>query len=170
MKGEGGSGGVGEWVISLVSPSPLSPSPTQRHLRADERAQPRRPGCLVETRRAVNAVGIDQGDGGKAQPRGFFHQVLGRRRAVQEGERGRGVELGVGRGAGPGRSRLPNALLQLLLARPRPDDRRDRRRFSGDAEVSRRRLGAGAGGRAHAVGHARLWRKKGVRLIEKFSK
>ncbi len=132
--------------------------PCQHHLGADQGADARLLRRLVETRRPVDAVAVDQGHRPETQGRRPLDQVLGLGGAVEEGE-GRGdVKLGVARPglAGAG---LPGAgvgtAAELLLARSGA---------SGDplqifplviAEVARRR-GGGIGAAGHGGGSLRL--------------
>ena len=90
-------------------------------LGADQGPDSRLLRCLVEARRAGDAVAVEQGDSRQSQRRRPRHQVLGLRRAAQEGERRRGVEFGVGRGrsaAALRRSPEPSPA-ELLLDRAR---------------------------------------------------
>ncbi len=67
----------------------------QGHLRPDDRPDPCRFRRLVEPRRAVDAVGVDERHGGDLPPRRFLDEVLGQRGAVEKRERRCRVELGV---------------------------------------------------------------------------
>jgi hypothetical protein len=50
----------------------------------------------VETRRAVNAVAIEHGEGGQLQFTGALGEILGLRSAAQKAEGAAGVEFDVG--------------------------------------------------------------------------
>ncbi len=73
----------------VSSPQP----PAQRQLGADDRMQAGGLRGLVKTRRAVEAVAIEQGHGGIAEQRGAVDERLGQRRGPEEAEGGGGVEL-----------------------------------------------------------------------------
>ncbi len=88
----------------------------EHHLRADERAQPGLLRRLVEPRRAVDAVAVDERDRREAALGGALDQVLGQRGAVEEREGGGGAQLDVGNRRFLRRT-LPVALAQLFLHR-----------------------------------------------------
>ncbi len=88
----------------------------QHDLGADQRADAGGPGRLEETRRAVDAGTVGQGDRRQAELGGAGHQVFRQAGAVEEGKGGGHVQLGVARPGGPARRRGVLPPPQLLLA------------------------------------------------------
>ena len=68
----------------------------QHQLRADERLDAGLLRRHEEAWRAVDAVALDEGHGGKVVRRGMGDEILGERGGVEEGEGARRSELGVG--------------------------------------------------------------------------
>ena len=71
-------------------------------LSADDRAESRVLRGLMESRRAIHAVGVEQRQRGIPQRRRALHQRLGERRSLEKAECGRGVKLDVHRAGGAG--------------------------------------------------------------------
>jgi len=68
-----------------------------RDLGADERADAALAGVRVEAWRGVDAVAVEQGEGGQFEMRRGGSELLGERGAAEETEGARSVELDVGR-------------------------------------------------------------------------
>jgi hypothetical protein len=88
----------------------------QRHLGADQRANPGPPGRPEEAGRAVDAVAIGQRQ--RVHPGGGrrVDQILGQRRAVEKAERRSTAQLDIVRGAAHGRI-LPERRFSLSRSR-----------------------------------------------------
>jgi hypothetical protein len=71
----------------------MTSDPVNRQLGADDRAQARLLRRLVETGRAIHAVGIDLGERRVAERRGTLDERFRQRCALQKAEGRRGVKF-----------------------------------------------------------------------------
>ena len=99
----------------------------QDEFRPHERPEPGGARGLVEARRAEDARDVDERHRGKPAAGGLLDEVLRERCAIQEGEGGRGAQLGVRARREPRRGGPPRALPELLLPRARRHDLGDER-------------------------------------------
>ena len=96
----------------------------ERHLGSDESLDSGGLRRLVEPRRSVHAVRVDESDRRKRAVRGFFDEVLRKGGAVQKREGRRRAQLRVRPGLRARSGRTPDALPELFLTGAGRDDAR----------------------------------------------
>ena len=93
-------------------------------LRPDERLDSRLPRGLVEPRRSIDAVRVDESDRRETAVRGLLDQVFRKRGTVEKREGRRRAQLGIRAGLLARSGRMPGALPELLFAGTGGDDAR----------------------------------------------